>query len=343
MTSVERVDAVLDHRRPDRFPVALHNYLQVARYAGVDDLGVWLMDGEAMAEAHIKMRREVGHDLIQFENSTCAMAAALGCEVAFDKILPPHVAVPVLRSYDMLEDMDPPDPFESRSLRALVKAAEVLETSIGKEAYIQARADQGPIALAVSIMDPQQFLLDCMDPERRKDVRALLAFCTKCIIRLCEAYASLGIRATCIGGMGTSLISPHIWETLEQHYQREYVHACHKLGLRPFIHTCGKEDKFLGGIVATGCDALELDHLSTAELVAGAIRGKSTVLGMIDPVGIMADGTPKDVEEAARCIFDVFRKDASLIIGPGCALPPHAPVENCVALVEAAERYGRLP
>ena len=52
MTSFERVRAVLEHRIPDRVPVALHNYLMACRMCG-EDLQVVLRSGEALAAAQL--------------------------------------------------------------------------------------------------------------------------------------------------------------------------------------------------------------------------------------------------------------------------------------------------
>jgi len=342
MNSVDRVNAVLTYKTPDRVPVAFHNYLQAAAQAGVTDFGAWLFDPHAMAEAHMALWKELGHDVIQVENSTCAMADALGCEVAYDKELPPHVIEPVIKDYRQLADMKPPDPFTTEPLKSLVRAVEILVNELGDQVYIQGRADQGPMALAISIMDSQVFLMDCIDPDKEEQVHALLHFCTRCIIRLCEAMKNVGANGTCIGGMGTSLISPAIWQKYERIYQEKYVQACRRIGLHSFTHTCGDETNIVPDIVATGCDALELDPRSNASDVANAARGKCAVLGMIDPVGALGEGTPEQVMDKAREMFEVFGTNTAFIVGAGCALPAYTPMENCRALVEAANRFGHF-
>ena len=52
MTSLERTLAVLDHRVPDRVPVALHNFLMACHSVG-GDFGETLQSGELLAEAHL--------------------------------------------------------------------------------------------------------------------------------------------------------------------------------------------------------------------------------------------------------------------------------------------------
>ena len=82
MTSLERTLAVLDHKVPDRVPVALHNFLMACRMAG-GDFGTTLRSGEMLAEAELAAWRAFGHDVIMHENGVCAEAEALGCGIHY--------------------------------------------------------------------------------------------------------------------------------------------------------------------------------------------------------------------------------------------------------------------
>ena len=93
---------------------------------------------KAMADSHLSVWREVGHDMIQLENSTCAMAGALGCEIGYDKSLPPHVISPLIDSYELLDDLEPPDPFTVQPLKARVEAADILQKRVGDRVFVQA-------------------------------------------------------------------------------------------------------------------------------------------------------------------------------------------------------------
>src|SRR5690349_12252462 len=99
MTSLERTLAVLDHKIPDRVPVALHNFLMATRMTG-NDFGAVLRSGELLAEAQLAAWREFGHDVIMHENGVCAEAEALGCEIDYPSNSAAHVKEPVLKSLD---------------------------------------------------------------------------------------------------------------------------------------------------------------------------------------------------------------------------------------------------
>ena len=99
LNSLERVNAVLDHRIPDRVPVALHNFLMACAMAKAD-LSVVLKNGEMLAEVQLAAWREFGHDLIMHENGVCAEAEAMGCGIWYQPELPPHVEKRVIHSLE---------------------------------------------------------------------------------------------------------------------------------------------------------------------------------------------------------------------------------------------------
>ncbi|MFN3333852.1 MAG: uroporphyrinogen decarboxylase family protein, partial [Caldilinea sp.] len=84
----------------------------------------------------------------------------------------------------------------------------------------------------------------------------------------------------------------------------------------------------------------ELDYKIDMPVVKAATHGRTTVLGPVDPSGVMALGTPQDVEDAACEAIAILGEGGGLILGPGCALPPKTPPENVHALIETARKHG---
>ena len=145
MTSIERVMAVLDGRVPDHVPVGLHNYLMACRMIGAD-LGDVLRDGEALAETQLAAWREFGHDVIMHENGVCAEAEAMGCEIRYTTDVPPHVAVPVIRSFDDVFDLKVPDPETTFPLNELLRATRIIVNETHSGVFVNGMSDQGPVA-----------------------------------------------------------------------------------------------------------------------------------------------------------------------------------------------------
>jgi uroporphyrinogen-III decarboxylase len=82
MNSLERIDATLHFRWPDRVPVDLHNFQPAARATGLP-LPEVFRDGALLAEAMLAAWREFGHDMILLENGTACNAQACGATVTY--------------------------------------------------------------------------------------------------------------------------------------------------------------------------------------------------------------------------------------------------------------------
>ena len=62
-------------------------------------------------------------------------------------------------------------------------------------------------------------------------------------------------------------------------------------------------------------------------------------MGPVNPE-LISNGTPAQVEDAAREALDVLGPGGGLILGPGCALGQTTPPDNIHALIETAWKYG---
>jgi uroporphyrinogen decarboxylase len=82
MNSIERVQAAIELRQPDRVPVDLHNFQPAAYVTGIP-MDQVLKDGELLAQSMLDAWREYGHDMILLENGTACNAQACGVEVIY--------------------------------------------------------------------------------------------------------------------------------------------------------------------------------------------------------------------------------------------------------------------
>jgi uroporphyrinogen-III decarboxylase len=120
--------------------------------------------GEAMAEAQLAAWREFRHDVIMHEIGVCAEAEAMGARVHYQPDQPPHVAEPLITRPEDIEKLRVPDPETTYPLNELLKGTRILAAETRGQVHINGRADQGPIALALALCGPEQFLEMLMEP-----------------------------------------------------------------------------------------------------------------------------------------------------------------------------------
>jgi uroporphyrinogen decarboxylase len=342
MSSIERVETVLRGGIPDRVPVDLHDFMLAARRSG-RPLPAYFTDGEAMAQGQIAAWREFGHDVVLVENGTAALAQACGVGVAYLDDSAPVSYTPAIAGLDEVDRLELPDPYASEPLAENLRATRLVVEAIGGEAFVMGRADQGPFSLASMIVGMETFLTALALPGNEEPLQRLLAFSEEVVYRYAVAQMEQGAHMTSIGESvaGPDVCSPALYRRWAWEADRRLVRRLAEQGIRLACHICGDATRIVGAMVDTGAAVLELDYKADLPAVKAATSGRATVLGVIDPSGVVARGTPAAVTEAVREELAVLAPGGGLILGPGCALPPETPAENLHALVAAAHRYGR--
>ena len=339
MNSLERVRAVLSGQIPDRVPVGLHNYLMACRMADAD-LGVVLRNGEALAAVQLAAWREFGHDVIMHENGVHAEAEAMGCGVLYQSGIAPHVDHPIVNSLADIDRLRVPDPDATFPLNEVLKATRLIVAETAGRVFINGRADQGPVALALALCGPERFLTWVGEPESRSAIHRLLDICSRMNIAFGEAQIRAGAHSSTIGLAGHSLISPATFDELEQPRARAFCAAMARRGACGWVHACGNETGMLSHLVATGAACIELDPGTDPAACKRATRGRTSVLGMLHPVHVLRDKSVDDVRCHTLEMMRQLAPGGGFIVGPGCALPPDTPPANIHAVIECARSAG---
>jgi uroporphyrinogen decarboxylase len=342
MTAVERTETVLAGGIPDRVPVDLHDFL-VAAQASALPFPAFMRDGEAIAEGLLASWREFGHDVLLVESGTATLAEACGVSVEFLDDSAPVSMTPAISSLDEIDKLVLPDPQTSRPLVENLKATRIVAEAVGDDGFVIGVADQGPFSLASMILGMEEFLVAQMDPAARPGLHALLDFCEEAFYRFASAQIEAGAAMTSMGESiaGPDVCSPAIYREIAFPHERSVTQRLLRDGVRLQNHICGDATRIVPDMIETGATVLGLDYKCDLSAIKAATRGRATIIGTIDPSGIIARGTPDEITEAAREELAILAPGGGLIMGAGCALPPDTPADNIHALVEAGHRLGR--
>jgi uroporphyrinogen decarboxylase len=342
MSSLERCMTVLKGGIPDRVPVCLENFQHAAAMAGYT-VRDYCLDGEKMAHAHITAWEKYDHDMIDLENGVAALAQAAGCEVRFSDDAPPWITRHALESIDNVDQLKPIDPYQDATLPHIIMATRLIAKELGNHVCLLAEADQGPFSLACELMNPQELLMALLDPAQEAWVRKLLEYTYEQVLRYAQALTKAGAHVTMMGESisGPDVCSPEIYRRFAFPYQKRLVETLRAEGKQIGMHICGNVTPIIEPMVNTGAYFLQIDHKVDHHICKQAAHRKTTLIGTVDPSGVMARGTPEDVTRAARHDIERMSGGGRFILSPGCTLPYTTPDDNVTALVEAAREYGR--
>ena len=176
--------------------------------------------------------------------------------------------------------------------------------------------------------DDKPFLHDLMD------------YTTETVILRCLAAVELGVHPV-IGdpSAGMSLISPTLYKEHVLPYHQKIVDAVHEKGSAITFHICGFIDPIFEDLLGLGIDGMSIDAPSSLEKLFEMGRGKTTIMGNVDPI-LFVQGTPEQLAEEAKKCLDIAQGEARYVVGPGCQIPLGASIENIKAFTQTCHKLG---
>jgi uroporphyrinogen decarboxylase len=337
MNGCERVAAALRGEPPDRVPVMLHNFMMAAREAG-HTMKRYREDPAAIAGSFVRAVETYGYDGILVDVDTATLAGALGVPVERPEDEPALVRGARLASLADVDGLEPPDVARDPRVQVWLEAVRLLVRHLGREVHVRGNCDQAPFSLASMMRGAADWMMDLMDEDNRERAERLLDHCAAAALQFVRLMASTGAHMVSSGDSpaGPDLVSPRIYRTFALPWEKRLADEAHRLGLPYALHVCGKTDRILDDMVATGADALELDYKTDATLARDRLKGRATFIGNLDPSGVLALGSPALVEEKTRELVAVFADSPRFVLNAGCAIPPTTPAANLHAMIRAA-------
>lgn len=331
-SSRAQVLALLDGQRPARIP-SFSGLINVTA-PGLQALGLRLSevhgDAQKMAAAAASTYRLVGFESAVAPLDLCVEAEALGAVVDFrdDESEPmfPLIATPLIDYPAEFSGPISSDVLQRGRLPIVCEALQRLRAEVGHEIVVGAFIP-GPFTLAMQIMPLNNLLIEvAQEPEV---VARLLSPLTDLLTSVGRSYQEAGADFITVHEMGgsPSVIGPHAFETLVLPPLQKLLEA---LPRPRVLSVCGKTNQALGSLAATGADALSVDQLTDIAHTRAVLGPEMLLFGNIDPVGVLANGTPAGVRSSVAAAI-AAGVDA---IWPGCDLWPAIPIENLHALME---------
>jgi len=341
MNSRERTLTVLRGESPDRVPICLHNFLMASREAGIP-LERCLSDPEAAARSHLEAVEKYGYDCILIDLDTTMLAEAMGARRDSTPGQPGHIAAPAIRSLEEAEDLVPADPETDGRIPVLLEAVRILARRTGGEIAIRGNADQCAFSLAALLRGMQEFLVDLLTEPDHPGIARLLEVSYLSHLATHRALQKAGADFTSLGDSlsGPDVVSPVLFRRFARQWQERIVLALATEGIFTVVHICGNTSAILDQLAAFPPCGFELDS-KTDPTAAKETAGRTHVLfGNLDPVGVIAHGTPDDVREATRKLMEHWKPAGRFVLNAGCAIPESTPSENIRALIEAVHDFG---
>lgn len=160
---------------------------------------------------------------------------------------------------------------------------------------------------------------------------------------LVEAGVDVLVVEDDIADTHATLISPGKFSEFINPYNTELVEKAHRKGLKTVCHSDGNLWPIIDILLETGYDGLNpLEPQAGMQLkkVKDYCGSRLCLVGNIDCQQLLPYGTPEQVDAAVRQAIKDAAKGGGYILCDSNSLHPGVNPANCIAMFEAAKKYG---
>lgn len=333
-TGKERIEAIFRREKADRIPVILGLTVHLAASAGYN-LNEARLEPEKAWEIFLHTEKVVPTDMPRVPGSPYlpdVMQARQEGTIA-----------PEGGRKRRFDDKSAVDTFSYKPVRENRAYATFLEMARRSVSALPDRAIfgdlGGPWSIAAELRGVEAIIFDTVDDP--DFVHKAMKVSTQLALDRALAMAETGANVR-IGdpSAGCSLISPNIYRTFVKPYHEQLFKTLRQeTDVHIGLHMCGYIDPIMEDLVSLPIEWIEMDAPSSLERMVSISQGKVVIRGQI-PTEVFITGTQESIEkEVKRCVDTAARKNP-FMLGPGCAVPYNAPLENIKFFLEAAHKFG---
>lgn len=315
-------------------PLAVHF---CARVTGAT-LDHYTRDPAALAEAVIAYHRRFRPDAVILSADTWVSAQAMGAAVGPIGAQQPWggLGEPRVRTLADVKALPEPDVARQGRYPLMLGALRRIVAGVGRETAVVACFDQYPFSLAAALMGLNELMLAVHDDPAL--VQALMERCHRFGLAYGRALAETGADLLTGGDSPAGLIGPERYREFAWPWERRLIADLKAATGRPVsLHICGNAEPILADMARTGADVLEIDYRTDLAFAARTVGPGVTLWGNLDPVAVLAQGTPTTVRTAARQALTAMSGHNRFILGSGCTLAVETPFENVEALIGSVQ------
>jgi uroporphyrinogen decarboxylase len=345
MNSRERVLTTLEHKQPDRVPIA----------------EMWIDPKVVRA---IKSDAIDANDLVEFLDLDIATVPTMIYEAdevewvdrekglfrdkwgALQRLTQEAVPVPTpparIETEEDLMNYTPPDPARSPVIE---KVRRLRARFPDKAIAVVGEAGWAPAVFLRGGME--NLLLDfALRPEFAKELISVGAtYYAELFPLTVAAGADVVFLGDDYSDKNGPMMSPAMFEELILPYDRAVVRAIKEAGAYCIKHTDGDIRKIMDWLVDTGIDALgPLEDVPGMEMdkILERYPGRITVMGNLS-VDLLSRGSVEQVVSATKRLLSEVSAKGPHIISSGNTISSSVQPENFLAMVKTAQRYGVYP
>lgn len=148
-----------------------------------------------------------------------------------------------------------------------------------------------------------------------------------------------------LGTQRGPVMNPSLYRRLIKPYHARMVQTIKRFGKPVLLHSCGSVAAFIPDFIEVGLDALHPIQVSAKDMESAKLKrefGRDiTFWGGVDTQRVLPLGTPQEVREEVRRRIADLGPGGGYVLGAVHNIQAEVPVDNILAMFEAAREFGR--
>ncbi len=339
MNGYERITSALKGQPVDTIPVMLHNFMMAIKEHNVT-MEQYRNNPKLIAECFIAAVDKYKYDGILVDIDTVTLAGAVGVPVDFPVNDPARTHTGNVENLENVIHLKSTKVEDYKYIQVWLEAVRLLKDYFKNDIYIRGNCDQAPFSLASMMRGAQNWMLDLMMGSDEQ-INLLLEYCTDACSQFIKLMAQTGCDMVSNGDSpaGPEMISAEMYLKYAMPYEKKIVEVAHNAGVAYTLHICGNTDVILEHMLLTGADAFELDYKTDITKIFNTLHNTTTLIGNIDPSGVLALGTVSDVQKKTLELLSIYKYSNRFILNAGCAIPPNTSTENLKMMIATSRNF----
>lgn len=264
-------------------------------------------------------------------------AEAFGSPVRYSAEEVPTVTAPIIHDEDEAEALRIPEVGEGRTGECL-KGIQEIAVRVKDRPILAGMI--GPYSLAGRLLDMTEIMILCYeDPEL---VETVLEKVTQFLCAYARAFKAAGADGIVLAEPAAGLLGPGLFRDFSVPYVKQICEAAEEEGLILLYHNCGTVEPLLADIAGIPAAGYSFGNAVNMETVLKAMPEDRIVIGNIDPVGVLRNGSPDTIRRETQELMQKCCGYPNFIIASGCDIPPMTSIENLQAFFDAAEEFYQM-
>lgn len=339
MNPMERVITALGHREPDRVPLFLLLSTYGAKEAEVQ-VKEYFSDPTLLANTQLKMQKKYDIDCLYSFFYAALEIEAFGGEAIFSDDSSPNSGEPIIKKIEQIKTLEPPSVRDSKALRRVLKATELLKKEVGDSIPILGVV-MSPFSLPVMQMGFENYLE--LLYFREKEFEHLMTINQE----FCVTWANEQLNA---GATAITYFDPLASPTIIE--KEKYLKTGHKIAkntipkIKGFVAThlaSGISLPVLDEIVDTGAVMLGFSGKDNLEEIKEKSRDKICLLGNLNGVD-MVNWDVARARHEVKCLIEAAAPGGGFILSDNHGeIPLQVHEDTLFEISETIKKYGTYP